>query len=221
VQWALSVAVVPAAVTDRRAALKVRHRAAIVAAAAGLIEETGGLRFTIDDLARRADVSRRTVFNHFASVDDIVTEVFSDVIGVVVETYRRVPAVGDDRSAMFAELALAVRTTDLVTPMAYFTRSLRSQDERSPAVAAVLVRVLTELSERLSTAMVDRHPRADVVDVHLLVTTIVGNLLVIYRHWDLATGAADDAASRRAWADLVDRLLDNARDGYGSAPHIP
>jgi TetR/AcrR family transcriptional regulator of autoinduction and epiphytic fitness len=196
----------------------VRHRAAIVAAAASLIEETGGLRFTIDDLARRADVSRRTVFNHFPSVDDIVTEVFSDVIGVVVGTYQRVATAGDDRVAMFDELALAIRDTDLVTPMAYFTRSLRSQDERSPAVAAVLVRVLSELSERLSAAMVDRHPEADVVDVHLLVTTIVSSLFVLHRHWDLTTGASDDEASRRVWADLVERLLDNARHGYGSVP---
>jgi TetR/AcrR family transcriptional regulator of autoinduction and epiphytic fitness len=206
-----------APVIDRRAAVKVRHRAAIVAAAGALIEETGGLRFTIDDLARRADVSRRTVFNHFASVDDIVTEVFSDVIGVVVQAYREVSAAGDDRAAMFDELALAVRSTDLVTPMAYFTRSLRSQDERSPAVAAVLVRVLGELSERLSAAMVARHPGADVVDVHLLVNAIISGLLVLHRHWDLTTGAADDAPSRRVWDGLVDRLLVDARGGYGAA----
>ena len=57
--------------TDRRAALKERSRQAIVQAAAELMDETGGTAFTVDELAERADVSRRTVFNHFASLEEI------------------------------------------------------------------------------------------------------------------------------------------------------
>ncbi|MGW6228038.1 helix-turn-helix domain-containing protein, partial [Cellulosimicrobium cellulans] len=65
--------------TDRRAALRARHRRAIVDAAASLMEENGGARFTVDELAARADVARRTIFNHFASLDDVVVEVCEDV----------------------------------------------------------------------------------------------------------------------------------------------
>ncbi|GEA89787.1 TetR/AcrR family transcriptional regulator [Cellulomonas cellasea] len=237
--------------TDRRVALKARHRQAIVDAAAALIAETGGLRFTIDDLARRADVSRRTVFNHFASVDDIVAEVFGDVIGTLVASYEResgaaggapetgtprgsrgspaadgpapdgepVSATADDRAVVFDELARAVRSTDLVAPMAFLTQSLRSHDEHSPAIATVLVRVLDAARGRLAAAVLARHPGADVLDVHLLVNAVVSGVLVLHRHWDTATGAADDEPSRAVWAALVDRLLD--RTGHGFATDGP
>lgn len=215
--------------TDRRVALKARHRQAIVDAAAALIAETGGLRFTIDDLARRADVSRRTVFNHFASVDDIVAEVFGDVIGTLVASYEResaTPTAGrgrgpggedDGRAQVFDELARAVRSTDLVAPMAFLTQSLRSHDEHSPAIAAVLVRVLDAARSRLAAAVLARHPAADVLDVDLLVNAVVSGFLVLHRHWDAQTGAVDDEPSRAAWAVLVDRLLDRTGRGFATA----
>ncbi|WNB85723.1 TetR/AcrR family transcriptional regulator [Cellulomonas sp. ATA003] len=204
--------------TDRRAALKARHRRAIVAAAESLIAETGGLGFTIDDLARRADISRRTVFNHFASIDDIVTEVFSDTLGAIVDSLERIDPAGDDPASLLDELAQALRATDLVTPMAYLTRSLRSQDDRSPQFAVALVRVLGQVGDRLATAMVARHPRADLLDVHLLVNAVISGLVVLHQHWDAATGACDDDDARQVWARLVDRLVENTRHGYGRMP---
>jgi len=51
---------------DRRAALKAKHRAAILQAARDLVDERGGRGFSVDELAARADVARRTVFNHFS-----------------------------------------------------------------------------------------------------------------------------------------------------------
>ena len=213
--------------TDRRVALKARHRQAIVDAAAALIAETGGLRFTIDDLARRADVSRRTVFNHFASVDDIVAEVFGDVIGTLVASYERESAASpatpgtdvDARAVVFDELDRAVRSTDLVAPMAFLTQSLRSHDEHSPAIATVLLRVLDAARGRLAAAVLARHPGADVLDVQLRVNADVAGVLVRHRHWDAATGAVDDEPSRAAWDALVDRLLD--RTGHGFAADDP
>jgi TetR/AcrR family transcriptional regulator of autoinduction and epiphytic fitness len=209
--------------TDRRVALKARHRQAIVDAAAALIAETGGVRFTIDDLARRADVSRRTVFNHFTSVDDIVAEVFGDVVRSLVDSYERGSAAGDDsRGALLDELVHAVRTTDLVAPMAFLTQSLRSHDDRSSRLAAVLVRVLDVGRERLAAAVLARHPGADVLDVHLLVDALFSGLLVLHRHWDAQTGAADDAGSRAVWDALVDRLVARTRHGFAAGePDTP
>ena len=71
--------------TDRREALKARHRRAIVDAAAELMSEIGGTDFTVDRLAARADVSRRTVFNHFKTMDDITLEVFREMLAVVLD----------------------------------------------------------------------------------------------------------------------------------------
>lgn len=72
-------------VIDRREALKSRHRQAIVDAASALTAERGDTGFTVDQLAERADVSRRTVFNHFRSLDDVLLEVFGRMMDEIVD----------------------------------------------------------------------------------------------------------------------------------------
>jgi len=209
---------------DRRTALKQRHRQAIVDAAAALLEEHGGLRFTVDQLAERADVSRRTVFNHFATLDDVVIAVASDVLGGLVDTFVAnavaAPPAADTPAAMFDEMAHAIRTTELVGPMAYLTRSLGGPtrvDEESPWVAALLMRAFNEISRRFAAAMSERHLQADALAVHLLVNSLMSGLIVIYHHWYAATGATDDDASRRSWEGYVERLLAAVGAGYGAA----
>lgn len=215
----------PAAPTDRRTVLKQRHRQAIVDAAAALLETRGVQRFTVDELAERADVSRRTVFNYFASLDDVVIAVCSDVLGGLVDTFVAnavaEPPVDDTSAAMFAEIVHAIRTTELVGPMAYLTRSLGGPgqvDVEEPWVATLLLRAFSEISRRFVAAMAVRHPAADALDVQLLVNSLMSGLIVLYHHWFAATGATDDAASRHAWAADVEHLVAAVGSGYGAAP---
>ena len=211
---------------DRRAALKQRSRQAIVDAAAELLEEHGGLRFTVDQLAERADVSRRTVFNYFATLDDVVTAVCSDLLGGLVDTFvtnaLAAPPEGDTPAAMFAEVAHALRSTELVGPMAYLTRSLGGSDRRvdleSPWAATLLLRSFNEVSRRFADAMAVRHPSAEALEVHLLVNALMSGLIVLYYHWLGATGAADDDESRAVWDAYLERLLIAVGTGYGAVP---
>jgi len=209
-------------VVDRRTALRRRHRRAIVDAAAALLDERSGARFTVDELAARADVARRTVFNHFASVDDVVAEVCADVLGTVGEGFGASVAArsgAHDDVSLLDELAAALRATDLVAPMAYLTRVLGSDGtEPSPRVTTMVARTFTGLSERLVDEMTRRHPDADVLDVQLLVASVMSGLMVIHRHWWAATGAADDDASRAVWARLLDHLVERVRRGHGDGP---
>ncbi|WP_307844993.1 TetR/AcrR family transcriptional regulator [Actinotalea solisilvae] len=206
---------------DRRAALKKRHRQAIVEAAAALMTEVGSIGFTVDDLAARADVSRRTVFNHFASVDDIVTEVCAGILGGVVDGFvaraSEASADGGSASSMFDEVAYALRTTDLVTPMAYLTRTLGVAQDPTPWRAALMLRSVHDVSARFAHAMAERHPEADPLAVELLVNSLMTGLMVLHGHWYAATGGADDAASREVWSELVERLVSTVRAGYAAA----
>ena len=211
---------------DRRAALKQRARQAIVDAAAALLEEHGGLRFTVDQLAERADVSRRTVFNYFATLDDVVTAVCSDLLGGLVDTFVTTalagPPAGDTPAAMFCEVAHALRSTELVGPMAYLTRTLGGPDMRvdleSPWAATLLLRSFNEVSRRFADAMAVRHPQAEALEVHLLVNALMSGLIVLYYHWLAATGAADDDASREVWDGYLEGLLTAVGTGYGAVP---
>lgn len=206
---------------DRRKALKDRHRQAIVAAAAALMHERQTTDFTVDELAQRADVSRRTVFNHFASVRDIVSEVCSDVLSAAVESLIAVPRSDTGRPGMLDEIAETFRTADLVAPMAYLTRLLGGGPMPPPAQTQahpIALRAFTELNERLSAALLHRYPDADKLGVHLLVSAMTSGLGVLYHHWHCATGAVDTPESRRVWAELLDALLEKVRLGYAAGP---
>lgn len=202
--------------SDRRLALKDRHRRAIVEAAAALMEEHAGQRFTVDELAERADVARRTVFNHFPSLDEVVAAVSASVLEPVLDglVAGMTGAPTEDAGTMFDELAAVLRSTDLVTPMTWLTRALAPVDDESPVRAGLLLRGFSDLGDRMTAALAARHPAADVLDVQLLVSSLMSGLVVLHRHWWALAAAADDAASRRVWAELLERLLDTVRTGY-------
>ncbi|MDK1360719.1 TetR/AcrR family transcriptional regulator [Arthrobacter sp. zg-Y1219] len=204
---------------DRRTALKSRHRQAIVDAAATLMSERAGTDFTVDELAARADVSRRTVFNHFASVDDVVTEACGNVLSSVVESLAAVPAGDGPEASMMEEMAAAFRSADLVGPMSYLTRVLGCPDQDpSPHQALMTLRVFTDVSDRLLDAMLRRRPDADKLALHLLVGSLAGGIGVLYHHWAAETGAVDTPESRQIWARHLERLIEAVRDGHGTEP---
>ena len=78
----------PCATPDRRTELKARYRQAILDAADSLICERGKPQFSVDELAERADVSRRTVFNHFSSLDDVIMTTCTQVLRATVDEFR-------------------------------------------------------------------------------------------------------------------------------------
>lgn len=203
--------------TDRRAALKNRHRQAIVDAAAALMDERSGTDFTVEELAERADVSRRTVFNHFSSLDDVVVEVCSDALRTVIEDLADVPPGDGSNASMMEEMAAVLRAADLVAPLAYLTRVLGCPAEQpSPRQALMTLRVFTEVSNLLLAAILLRRPEADRLALHLLVGSLAGGVGVLYHHWAAETGAADTPASRQVWSRQLEQLIEAVRNGHGT-----
>lgn len=188
-------------------------------AAAVLMRERLSAGFSVDELASAAEVSRRTIFNHFASIDEVVIEVFGHELGAVVERLATPPsgATGVGGS-MFDELADTFRTTDLISPMVYLTRILGNEDPTLTARQAHLAaRAFTAISERLIQEVRLRHPAADPLTVSLLVSSMTHGLMVIYSHWSTACGAVDTIDSRRLWSQFLERLLESFSTGFGTA----
>ncbi|WP_414672704.1 TetR/AcrR family transcriptional regulator, partial [Kocuria sp. UBA1838] len=69
---------------DKREAIRLRNRRAIIAAAGELATELGTDRVTVNELAARAGVSRRTIFNHFPSAQDAVFEYLSELVAGLI-----------------------------------------------------------------------------------------------------------------------------------------
>jgi len=203
---------------DRRSAVKARSRHAILEAADALIVERGAPAFSVDELAERADVSRRTVFNHFGSLDDVVLTVCAQRLGQVIAEVElaatRTPVGDGSRASMFDELAETLRGADLPAPITYLANALGPLAQGDdPRAAALAQQAFARVADHLVDELLRRYPHADPLDVRLLVTSLVHGVGVIAMHWCTTTDpAAPDA--RAAWDGLVDRLIENVRAGY-------
>lgn len=210
---------------DRRAALKARHRAAILAAASALIEERGGPRFTVDELAERADVARRTVFNHFASLDDVMLTLCAELLSVLVDDFIAVAAatpVGDgSRASMFDEIASAIRSADLVPAVARMVTILGTdqiEHDTDPREDALTHEAFARVGDQLRREVARRNPGADDFDVALLVSSLVNGIIVVAKFWISRSEARVDDDTRAVWNELLDRLLTSVRTGYLPGP---
>jgi TetR/AcrR family transcriptional regulator of autoinduction and epiphytic fitness len=196
---------------DRRAALKARHRRAILDAANALISE--GVRFSVDQLAERADISRRTVFNHFSSIDDVVTTVCTEMLAVVIDGFRTTVTSGE-RASMFADVAGALRVTDVPGIIAYLWRALGGFAPGDPQATQIFQATFARTSEEMARELARRYPEADPLDAAILVSSLMNGVIVIATHWIGVTAAETDERSRDLWRHLLERMIETVRTGY-------
>ncbi|QQD75549.1 TetR/AcrR family transcriptional regulator [Curtobacterium sp. YC1] len=205
-------------VTDRRAALKAKHRAAILQAARDLIDERGGRDFGVDDLAARADIARRTVFNHFASLDEVLLAVCEQELSVIIDRFladmSRTPVGDGSRASMFDELESAARGADLAPAIASMYRILGAPGKDDPKAAVLTQTAFSRVTERLRAEVARRYPAADPLDAALLVESLMSGIVVIADHWLATSGPELDRPALDAWDHLLARLVHSVRSGY-------
>ncbi|MFI5846025.1 TetR/AcrR family transcriptional regulator [Catenuloplanes sp. NPDC051500] len=203
---------------DRRTAIKTRHRAAIIDAATALISEGGSVRFSVDELAARADVSRRTIFNHFASIDDVVTTACTEALGVVIGDFRAAfsasPVEPGSRASMFEAVTTALRATDVPSVIAFLWQALGGFDAGDQRPQQIFQATFSRTTDEIARELADRHADADSLDAELLVSSLMHGIEVIAHRWIAETGATTGVAARAQWSVLLERLIDNIRTGY-------
>jgi AcrR family transcriptional regulator len=202
---------------DGRSAVRVRHRRAILDAAVSLIRAGDGARFTADELAVRAGVSRRTVFNHFASLDDVLLAVCTETLDVVAEQVRVFPgsaAVADGgRAAMFTALAHALRAADLSGPILQVWQALGGSLGDAQRTRGFAQQALALVAEQLAAQLAGHYPDADPLDVALLASLLTHGLGVIAGQW-VSSAEPGRPPEPGDWDRLLQRLLDTVGSGY-------
>lgn len=203
---------------DRRAALKARHRRAILDAARALINEGSAARFSVNQLADRADVSRRTIFNHFSSIDDVVTTACTEMLGAVIDNFRELvsatPIVPGSRTSMFEAVVAALRATDVPSTIAFLWQALGGFGADDPRPQQIFQATFSRTTTDLARELAERNAERDPLEAELLVSSLMHGTEVIAQHWLAATGAAIDEAARTLWIELLDRLIETIRTGY-------
>ncbi|GAA5114288.1 hypothetical protein GCM10023339_19680 [Alloalcanivorax gelatiniphagus] len=210
---------------DKRTHLRGQRHAAIVEAARTLATEHGADGFTVEGVAKLAGVSRRTVFNHFTGIDQLLVAVCEQILTEVtlelVEGLERGTAAlpqGEARSrAALDALCESTRTVDLPAAIASVHRVLGPPDPADERAEAIARTALEHVVGRLRERLVARAPGVDALDLELTLTLLTSGLAAIGQRWvedhpDLTTDVGADA--RADWDRLLDRLLHRLRVGH-------
>lgn len=212
---------------DRRARKKARTRTEIREAAQQLFDERGFDAVTIADIARHADVAVQTVFNHFASKE----ELFFDERVPWVEGPAEAVRTRAGTSALDALRRYLVRTTwNLVEAHGSPERRRQMQTLEGSRTLLAYERELvhhaeTRLAEALREAWTAEGSAADrpsstaslspAVTAAIWLTT--ARALVTERREHVAAGA-DARVAATETAAVADRLLGRLEHGLSWAP---
>ena len=203
---------------DKREAIRVRNRSAIVTAAGELATEQGTERVTVNELAARAGVSRRTIFNHFPSAQDAVYEYLStlvtDLIDRALDDLPQ-PAVeaGASLGEVYPQLAEALRHRSLIEEL---QPVLAVDLEETPAASLWGFRVTRTAVDRLDGALRERLPGCAPFETHLVAATLINSFAECLDEWCARTGGVLDDAGRRVWDDLLTTALGVLGRGFGT-----
>lgn len=204
--------------TDGRAALRERHHRAILDAAAAMLAEDHSADLSANALAERAGVSRRTVFNHFPSIDAVVTQVCLDVLeGISTDLIART-AREAAHHPMREALARAILGVDLLTGLTRLSAMIGDPESSTGAPRSfALLRAFATMSARVRDELAAADTGSDPLDVDLLVAAAISGLVVLFLRFTSqpdAARTADDAE----WHSLLTRLADTLRARH---PHDP
>ncbi len=210
---------------DGRGVRREQRRAAILDAARTLAAEQGADGFTIDRVATLAGVSRRTVFNHFTGLDQlmvavceqILTEVIADLLAGVDRGTADLPAGTEGSRAALDAVCEAARGVDLPTAIVAITQVVGGTDVADERADGISRTAFELVAGRLHERLLHRAPGLDPLDLELTLILLTNGLSAIARHWIHAHPDLDlevPADARVDWDRLLDRLLMRLRVGH-------
>ncbi|WP_047690289.1 TetR/AcrR family transcriptional regulator [Kocuria sp. ZOR0020] len=222
--------------SDKREALKWHNRRAIVEAAALLGLEHGISGFTVNDLAKEAGVSRRTIFNHFTGVEEAVQASFLDAMSGLYGQFQ--DSIGEQRFAdlptayvRFAEVALELDVIGTVCEaLVPFLPSPSQQTgtcseadkpssvpKQGSAELELLAVHSTDAAARKIVGLL--HERVDTKDpfeAHLLAEYLITTITVSADRWFGRTHGELTQETRALWQELLQRGMNALGRGFAA-----
>jgi AcrR family transcriptional regulator len=161
------------------------------------------------------------VFNHFPSLDDVVTEVVARSIGQAVDeidaAVRRV-AVDDTLDDTFTRMAAVFEAADLTPQMAFLWSVLSVDDALPQRYGHLIDDAFQRLRDLLvASALAQEQPDEgdqDTFGLELLVTSLMNGTAFVAQRWCEQTKGVVDDDTRALWFSLVARMTDQLGRGY-------
>ncbi|WP_194288616.1 TetR/AcrR family transcriptional regulator [Ornithinicoccus halotolerans] len=192
----------------RRERNKARTREAIVAATRALARERGLEQVTVAQIADRAEISRRTFFNYFGGVDEVVAAGTATTLQALGDAFLARPATEDPLAAV----AAALREHPLDRELLLDWRPAGQLPEHR--LHPLHHQVWRHHEEWLVQLLARRVGDADPLRPRTLAAALMAFFEVVERAWAPRTVDLDaDEAVAVFNADLL-RALDHARSGW-------
>lgn len=200
-----------------RQAHKERTRAALVAAAFELLEEHGFDALTADVVADRAGVSRRTLFNYFGSVEEVL--VHPDTL-MLERFLDRLRESNPDTSPLefLREHLPAVVTREDFERIALLTRCAREHSGLRRVKTDSMLRCRDRAVELFLEHRREAGGAPDRLFVFGLAHSGLGVMETAGAIWFEETGGLGGATSRARYLELVETALEHLRSGFGTPP---
>lgn len=219
-----SKASVPSASQRERVDRRVlRSRAAMVAAFEDLLAEKAYEDITVTDIARKADVDRKTFYKHFGSIDGLLAYVLDSHIDDIVEnTHGLLACTGESEQGGFA-----VRIQvffEMVNRAIMENISLKRRVFECVPFDLMFTCIKQSMYEELERyCMIPASVRSDQLDYYL--SFVFGGILSAYRQWIMMGGDTPIENVSSAASALVARGL-SSLEGFepaesGLAPGAP
>ncbi|GAB3255548.1 TetR/AcrR family transcriptional regulator [Kineosporia babensis] len=203
---------------DGRTLLRERHHQAILASARDLASKQSPDGLTVDEVAAAAGVSRRTVFNHFASFDALLVAVCDQILEEVVEQVlghldRRLSGASGAIAALDC-LCASLRDADLPQVMAEIVGALSSSAQDDLRRNAISQTALDKVGGQLTAKVLEHVPDLDRLTLRLTIEFLMKGTSLMAHEWVETHGGQVTAVSRQDWDATMDRLVVAIQHGY-------
>ncbi len=193
-------------------------RTLILHAARSLVLQKRGDPFTGDEVASLAGVSRRTVFNHFDSMDDILVssclaEIQHAVDQVTPPEMSIDPSVTDAADVFHRFVELLARA-DLAAVSGYIRLAVGDAAVMTPRQTQRLAAAFSRIEADLAAVMTKRYPSAPALDVRLAVMSVIHSLELVAAQWQPADPLELSSEDLRRWNVLFEYVTNRIAMGY-------
>jgi len=219
----MSAAANTPAQTDRHQALRLENNRAIKLAALALSEDRGLGNFTVEELAAKAEVSRRTFFNHFGSIHeatraalrDILFDASEDVLAAM--SNQTAAAQPQSLSQLFELAALAIQSVDVTGTIRRSCSVLGSNPRENPMHSAWFREVFDAITEDFDLLLAASAPQLPALSRNLLVRLLLTSVEVCAEEWSATGLGLNQTDGLALWRQIHGSAIQQLRDGFGAA----
>lgn len=196
---------------SRREQNKITTRHSIAQAALDLMRQHGHHALTVELIADAAQVSRRTFFNYFASIDDALSEHIRVVLERAFEELDAVPANTPVIEATFIAFQALVSSKSLES-VAY----LCAADTQSPSLKGAALFYWQEYSGLIAQHIIAKRPEIDPFHITVFAQSTIGACYVAFEHWGHTLSGPPTSADLQQLERLLTTALELIKTGFTS-----